>query len=251
MILALAVFATLAKDSPTQPPPQHLSDYAGVLRQRDCWWFCFFYSITFGGFVGLASFLNIFFFSQYGLSKVEAGTIATLCVIAGSFLRPIGGYLSDRFGGIRMLTGLFACVSVALLLMAFTPPFVAGAALLVCVMALLGMGNGAVFQLVPQRFPREIGVITGVVGAAGGLGGFFLPTVLGTVKQLTGTFAGGWVLFGVGALGGCLGLVYVARSWQGAFLGHGGLATTTPIVEVPVEMPAPAGADESMVPQEA
>lgn len=254
MILALAVFATLAKDSPTQPPPQHLSDYAGVLRQRDCWWFCFFYSITFGGFVGLASFLNIFFFSQYGLSKVEAGTIATLCVIAGSFLRPIGGYLSDRFGGIRMLTGLFACVGVGLLLMALTPPFVAGATLLVCVMALLGMGNGAVFQLVPQRFPREIGVITGVVGAAGGLGGFFLPTVLGTIKQLTGTFAGGWVLFGAGALAGCVGLVYVARSWQGAFLGHGGRATTAPAIpiEVPVvETPAPTAADEGMVPQEA
>jgi NNP family nitrate/nitrite transporter-like MFS transporter len=251
MILALAVFATLAKDSPTQPPPQHLSDYAGVLRQRDCWWFCFFYSITFGGFVGLASFLNIFFFSQYGLSKVEAGTIATLCVIAGSFLRPIGGYLSDRFGGIRMLTGLFACVGVGLFLMALTPPFAAGATLLVCVMALLGMGNGAVFQLVPQRFPREIGVITGVVGAAGGLGGFFLPTALGSIKQLTGTFAGGWVLFGAGALAGCVGLVYVARSWQGAFLGDGGRATTAPAVEVPVETPAPAVADEGMVPQEA
>ena len=96
LLIALAVFALMAKDSPTQPPPQHLSDYLAVLKQRDCWWFCFLYAITFGGFVGLASFLNIFFFSQYGLNKVEAGSIATLCVIAGSFLRPVGGYLSDR-----------------------------------------------------------------------------------------------------------------------------------------------------------
>src|SRR5262249_34085377 len=145
-------------------------------------------------------------------------------------------------------------VGVGLLLMALTPPFAAGATLLVCVMALLGMGNGAVFQLVPQRFPREIGVITGVVGAAGGLGGFFLPTLLGTIKQLTGTFAGGWVLFGAGALGGCVGLLYVARSWQGAFLGNGGRATMAPVtpIEVPViETPVPATADEGMVPQEA
>lgn len=253
MIVTLGVFVLLAKDSPTQPPPQHLADYAGVLKQRDCWWFCFFYSITFGGFVGLASFLNIFFFSQYGLSKVEAGTIATLCVIAGSFLRPIGGYLSDRFGGIRMLVGLYAGVGVALLSMGFTPPFAAGATLLVVVMGLLGMGNGAVFQLVPQRFPREIGVITGVVGAAGGLGGFFLPTILGSIKQYTGSFANGFLLFALVAFAGMGGLVYVARSWQGAFLADGGRAVgpVTPATptEIPaVEVPAPEG---TMVPQEA
>ena len=256
MIVTLGVFALLAKDSPSQPPPQHLSDYAGVLKQRDCWWFCFFYSITFGGFVGLASFLSIFFSTQYGLSKVEAGTIVTLCVIAGSFLRPVGGYLSDTFGGIRMLTVLFAAVGVALLAMALSPPFAVGAAILVLVMALLGTGNGAVFQLVPQRFPREIGVITGVVGAAGGLGGFFLPTVLGNIKQLTGSFAGGFVLFSAIAIGGVVGLLYIGRSWQGAFLGEGGRAATVP-TEVAVDAPTPAtpvsspAAEGTMVPQEA
>lgn len=249
MLVTLGVFVLLAKDSPTQPAAQHLSDYVGVLKQQDCWWFCFFYSITFGGFVGLASFLNIFFFSQYGLSKVEAGTIATLCVIAGSFLRPIGGYLSDHFGGIRMLTGLYAGVAVALLAMGTSPPLVAGATLLVLVMGLLGMGNGAVFQLVPQRFPREIGVITGVVGAAGGLGGFFLPTALGSIKQYTGSFANGFLLFSLIAVGGVSGLLYVARSWQGAFLGAGGrAATASSPLPTPTEIPA---AEEGMVPQEA
>jgi NNP family nitrate/nitrite transporter-like MFS transporter len=255
MLATLVVFSLLAKDSPTQPPPQHLGDYVGVLKQRDCWWFCFFYSITFGGFVGLASFLNIYFFSQYGLSRVEAGSIATLCVIAGSFLRPIGGYLSDRFGGLRMLTGLFAGVAAALLAMALTPPFVAGATFLVLVMALLGMGNGAVFQLVPQRFPREIGVITGVVGAAGGLGGFFLPTILGSVKQITGSFSGGFLLFGGIALGGVVGLLYVSKSWQGAFLGEGGRAAVNPVAVAAPTTPTPTevvpAIADGMVPQEA
>ncbi|HVW36561.1 MAG TPA: MFS transporter, partial [Pirellulales bacterium] len=91
--IVLAIFALFAKDSPRQPAPQRWKDYLAVLRERDLWWFCFFYSVTFGGFVGLASFLNIFFHDQYGLSKASAGGFATLCVVAGSLLRPLGGHL--------------------------------------------------------------------------------------------------------------------------------------------------------------
>jgi NNP family nitrate/nitrite transporter-like MFS transporter len=99
LLATLAFFVMFAKESPNQPASRSLADYADVLRMRDTWWFCLFYSITFGGFVGLASFLNIFFLSQYGLSRVEAGTFTTLCVVAGSVLRPFGGYLADRLGG--------------------------------------------------------------------------------------------------------------------------------------------------------
>src|SRR5438132_1700054 len=95
--LVLAIFFLFAKDSPTQPAPRPWASYAAVLQQRDTWWFCLFYSVTFGGFVGLASFLNIFFYDQYGLTRVQAGSFATLCVVAGSFLRPVGGHLVDRF----------------------------------------------------------------------------------------------------------------------------------------------------------
>ena len=196
-----------------------------MLKLGDTWWFCFFYAITFGGFVGLASFLNVFFLSQYGLSKVEAGNFATLCVIAGSMLRPLGGYLADRFGGVRVLTGLYLVVGATMLGMAALPPLFAGTALLFAVMAALGMGNGCVFQIVPQRFPREIGVVTGIVGAAGGLGGFVLPIVLGVLKQTTGSFGGGFLAFALaGGLGGALTLAYVSRGWQGIFLGEGGRA---------------------------
>src|SRR6516162_1597279 len=105
--LTLVFFFVYAKDSPRQPVPKSLRDYGKVLGIVDTWWFCIFYSVTFGGFVGLAVFLNSFFRVQYGQSPVAAGMFATVCVIAGSLLRPIGGYLADRFGGIRMLIVLY------------------------------------------------------------------------------------------------------------------------------------------------
>jgi NNP family nitrate/nitrite transporter-like MFS transporter len=224
VLLTLVVFLTFAKDSPSQPAPRPLRDYAAVLRQRDTWWFCLFYAVTFGGFVGLASFLPIFFRNQYGVTPVEAGGFATLCVIAGSFVRPVGGALADRFGGVRMLTGLYLGVAALMLGLSALPPLAWGTALLFAGMALLGMGNGSVFQLVPQRFPREIGVLTGIVGSAGGVGGFLLPTLLGALKQLTGSFGGGFLLFALAGLGSAVALVYASRSWEGVFVGQGGVA---------------------------
>jgi NNP family nitrate/nitrite transporter-like MFS transporter len=227
VLITLAVFTILAKDSPNQPAPKSLSDYAAVLSLRDTWWFCLFYSVTFGGFVGLASFLNIFFHDQYGLTPVQAGVFATFCVIAGSFLRPLGGYLADRFGGIRMLTLLYLGVGGAMLGLSTLPPLAVGAALLFLGMGCLGMGNGSVFQLVPQRFPKEIGVMTGVVGAAGGVGGFFLPTIFGVLKQTTGSFSSGFLLFSLlGCFGCAAALTYVSRGWEKTFVGRGGVAAS-------------------------
>ncbi len=224
ILVTLVLFSLFAWDSPTQPAPGPLRDYARVLRQRDTWWFCLFYSVTFGGFVGLASFLNSFFKLQYGLDAVQAGNFATLCVVAGSMLRPIGGHLADRLGGVRLLLGLFVSVGLVMLGMSSLPPLAVGTVLLFLGMGLLGMGNGAVFQLVPQRFAKEIGVVTGVVGAAGGVGGFFLPNLLGGLKQLTGSFTGGFFVFGMVALGCALAILYVARLWVREFLGQGGVA---------------------------
>jgi NNP family nitrate/nitrite transporter-like MFS transporter len=231
VLLMLVAFYLLAKDSPNQPAPRPLSDYGKVLGQADTWWFCMLYAVTFGGFVGMASFLNTFFTVQYELSKVQAGYFATACVIAGSFLRPVGGYLADRFGGVRMLLVLYTGVGLAMvalggltLLGSSIPTLVAASVVLFAGMGCLGMGNGAVFQLVPQRFSREIGVITGIVGAAGGIGGFFLPSLLGGMRQLTGSFTGGFLVFALAA-GTCAGAVlYVARIWEGSFVGQGGVA---------------------------
>jgi NNP family nitrate/nitrite transporter-like MFS transporter len=219
------VFLFFAQDSPTQPEPRPLWAYTDALGHADTWWFCVLYSVTFGGFVGLASFLNAFFKDQYFPTDVASGEMyasafTTLCVVAGSMLRPVGGYLADRFGGVPMLVALFACSATALLGMVALPPVGVALVLLFLAMGCLGMANGSVFQLVPLRFPKEIGVVTGIVGAAGGVGGFFLPTALGLVKGQTGSYAAGFALFAVAALG-CVGLMLALRGgWQRGFLGQ-------------------------------
>ena len=200
LAITFAVYFFFAKDSPTQPPPKPLLDYAKVLRFGDAWWFCLFYAVTFGGFVGLASFLNTFFKDQYfpndpRMGAIYAGVFTTMCVISGSFLRPVGGYLADRFGGIRMLLTLYTGIAAVLAVMIFLPPVIAALLLLFMVMGMLGMGNGSVFQLVPQHFGKEIGVMTGVVGAAGGFGGFILPNLFGDMKRLTGSYGTAFAVF--------------------------------------------------------
>ncbi len=197
--LTFLIFAVCAKDAPNRSPLTGFKHYAKVLGSVDAWRFCGLYAVTFGGFVGLASFLNIYLHDQYGLTRVTAGSVATLCVLAGSLLRPVGGYLADRLGGARLLTVLLSGAAVTMLGVAMTPPLMAVAVLLFLAMGFLGMGNGAVFQMVPQRFPRQVGAITGLVGAVGGVGGFLLPTVLGSAKSFSGSYAGGFVAFAVAA----------------------------------------------------
>ncbi len=212
--VALGVYVWLAKESPSQPPPRPLADYLAVLRVGDTWWFNLFYTVTFGGFVGLASYLPIFFHDQYGLSRVMAGNLTALCVLLGSFLRPVGGALADRFGGLRVLTRLYGGIGAVMLGVSVLPALPVVTALLLAGMTALGMGNGTVFQLVPQRFRDEIGVVTGIVGAAGGFGGFLLPSLIGLLKDLTGSFGSGF--FVVGLVGfSCMGLlVRVQRAWR-------------------------------------
>jgi len=214
VLLTLALFLLLAKESPRQPSPQSLVQYLRVLKEPDTWWFNLFYMVTFGGFVGLASFLAIFFHDQYGLSRVMAGNFAALCVFAGSFVRPIGGLLADRLGGVKCLLALYGVVASLMFFVGQLPPLPWATVSLLLGMEALGMGNGAVFQLVPQRFQKEIGVVTGVVGAAGGLGGFFLPSLLGLFKDLTGSYGTGFVVFSIAAFC-CAGLLaYVQREWR-------------------------------------
>ncbi len=215
--ITLAVFWRFAKESPNQPPARPLHSYLGLLAEPDLWWFNGFYMVTFGGFVGLASFLPMFFYDQYAVTRVQAGGFAALCVFAGSLLRPLGGFLADRFGGIKVLSALYAMTAALLLGAACLPALAAAVALLFLIMACLGTGNGAVFQLVPQRFGDEIGVATGLVGAAGGLGGFCLPTVLGGLKSLEGSYAAGLIVFALAAACAMLALLNVAQQWRRAW----------------------------------
>jgi NNP family nitrate/nitrite transporter-like MFS transporter len=214
VLAVLCVFALMARDSPVHAAPAGLRDYREVLGERDTLWMSFLYSLTFGGFVGFASFLTTFFHDQYGLSTVRAGDFATVVVVGGSLLRPVGGWLSDRIGGYRLLVFLLAGFSACLTAIAFAPPALLAVAWLFAGMGLLGMGNGAVFQLVPQRFPERMGLVTGIVGAAGGLGGFFLPTVLGLTKDLTGGYAAGLLFFAALFFAGTIVLLELGVRWS-------------------------------------
>jgi NNP family nitrate/nitrite transporter-like MFS transporter len=215
LVVAFIVYLFAAKDSPTTPPPKKFHEYLAVLRMGDAWWFMFFYAVTFGGFVGLASSLAIFFNTDYGLDAVTAGYFTAACVFVGSLVRPIGGALADRLGGIKTLSLMYMLAAIALIAVSFHPASVyAALALFACGMLAFGMGNGSVFQLVPQRFRHEIGVMTGLVGMTGGVGGFFLASSLGLSKQLTGHYQAGLLMFASLALLALIGLTSIKHRWR-------------------------------------
>ena len=215
LVLTLAIYWMIAKDSPTCPAPMPLTRYLQVLRDKDAWWFMFFYSVTFGGFVGLAASLTIYFNTQYGIAPVMAGYLTAACVFAGSLVRPLGGALADRVGGIKSLTVMYIIAGIAIALASTGPASVwVALALFIVGMLALGTGNGAVFQLVPQRFQREIGVMTGLVGMAGGIGGFYLASSLGYSRQLTGSYQTGLLMFAGLAMIALIGLTSVKTRWR-------------------------------------
>ena len=175
----------------------------------------FFYAVTFGGFSGLASSLTIYFNTQYGLAPVTAGYFTAACVFAGSLVRPIGGRLADRVGGIKTLSAMYLLASCFLFIASSGLQSATGAVIVfVLAMLSLGTGNGAVFQLVPQRFRKEIGTMTGLVGMAGGVGGFYLASSMGYSKQLTGSYQLGLTVFALLAVLALLGLSSVKTRWR-------------------------------------
>lgn len=215
LVIVFALYLALAKDAPDCPAPKPFSDYFRVLKDKDAWWFMFFYSVTFGGFVGLASSLTIYFNTQYGLDAKTAGFFTAACVFAGSMVRPVGGNVADRIGGIKSLSVMYVVAASFLGIVSVGLPsaWLALAAFVGAMLA-LGMGNGAVFQLVPQRFRKEIGVMTGLVGMAGGIGGFYLASSLGYSKQMTGSYQAGFLVFGALALAALIGLTSVKTRWR-------------------------------------
>jgi NNP family nitrate/nitrite transporter-like MFS transporter len=215
LTIVFLIFVMIAKDAPDAPPPKRFADYVKVLGDRDSWWFMFFYSVTFGGFSGLASSLVIYFNSEYGLDPKTAGYFAAACVFAGSVSRALGGNFADRIGGIKMLTGVYIVAAIFLALMSLGLANIwLSASVISIAMLALGMGNGAVFQLLPQRFRKDIGVMTGLVGMAGGIGGFYLASSLGYAKQATGNYQIGLLIFVGLALAALIGLTGVKTRWR-------------------------------------
>lgn len=215
LLVVLIVYTTFAKDSPNRPAAKSMTAYFDVLKDSDAWWLMLFYSVTFGGFVGLSSSLPIYYNVQYGISPVLAGLCTAVCVFAGSLMRPIGGAVADWMGGSRVLTAIYLVAGGVLIAVSIGLPHLWMAVLAFVVgMSALGMGNGAVFQLVPQRFGKEIGVMTGIVGMTGGVGGFYLASSLGYSKQMTGSYQDGFLLFAGLAIVALVGLTAVKKQWR-------------------------------------
>ena len=201
------LFLLLARNAPVKTQPKKFHEYFGIFRREPlAWVLSLFYFLTFGGFVALGIYLPTLLKDIFGLTPTDAGARVAGFVIFATLMRPVGGWLADRFGGALVLMLVFAMIAVLSLgltssgMLLFTLGALGTA-------AALGLGNGAVFKLVPQYFPKETGTVTGLVGAFGGLGGFFPPLVLGFIRNATGAYTLGFVFLALFALG-CLAVNY-------------------------------------------
>jgi NNP family nitrate/nitrite transporter-like MFS transporter len=217
LAIVFVLYMAMAKDAPGQPAPKSFATYLEPLRTADAWWLMGFYAVTFGGFVGLAASLPIYFTDRFALSPITAGYCTAACVFAGSLVRPMGGALADAIGGCRALGYVFVAAALALAGVSMATTVASALALFVAAMLALGVGNGSVFQLVPQRFAQEIGVMTGLVGFAGGIGGFYLASSLGVAKQMTGSFAPGFLIFAGLSVLAFAGLAIVKGKWRASW----------------------------------
>ncbi|MGB8352458.1 MAG: MFS transporter, partial [Chthoniobacteraceae bacterium] len=207
-------YAIFSKEAKVDMKKKKFSDYLTLLKDKDAHWFCFYYTISFGGFVGLASSYVLYFKSEFGLPPVHAGDMAAICTCAGALLRPYGGAIADRIGGIRSLYRFYIIAGLALAASAFGHHLYFNLAMLVTASGALGMANGSVFQLLPQRFGKDIGVMTGLVGAGGGVGGFYLASSLGYSKGLTGSYLAGFLVFASLCFLATVGLSLVKTRWR-------------------------------------
>lgn len=211
-LLALAwlvVFVLFARDAPGAGPARSLADFLRPLADPRSWTLSLYYFLTFGGFVAMAIYLPMFLTGIFGLEPKDAGLRTAGFVVLATAVRPVGGWLADRVGGRAILLGVFPFTAVMAIFLAcpLMSTFTVGA---LGMAAAIGLGNGAVFKLVPEYFPGSVGTVTGLVGAAGGLGGFFPPLVLGAIREATGSYTWGFVLLALFSLV-CLAVCWLSR----------------------------------------
>jgi len=199
--LALALGVTTlvlwmgTQDSPGPKATKTLQESLSVLRYRTTWYLSLFYFLTFGGFVAFSVYLPTFLKELYNFQAFDAGLKTAGFVVLATLIRPVGGYLSDQFGAKKVLTVVFTAIFFCALFITFTLENFTSFTIGCLAMALaLGTGNGAVFKMVPEISSGNTGAVTGIVGAAGGIGGFFPPIVLGVVKDQTGSYEAGFLL---------------------------------------------------------
>ena len=231
-LIVFILYIILAKDAPREiytPRPKKIKDYVKLLKDKDTWWFSLFYAISFGGFVGFASYMKVYLMDTYENDlmilgknflhesnvKVVAGYIGAVLIFAGAVLRAVGGGIADKIGGVKALYLFYTSAGIFTLVLAFGElPFYFALVAIAFIMASLGMANGAVFQLVPQRFGKDMGIMTGIVGAAGGLGGTALIKTLGWSKATFGSYSAGFMIFAGVIIIAITGLSSVKTRWR-------------------------------------
>lgn len=224
MLLPFVVMVVFAKEPPDNEH-QTFRQHIACLFEKDGWAFSLIYIVTFGGFIGLSSFLPTYFHDQFGVTKVEAGQLTMLAALMGSAVRVVGGYISDRIGGINTLSGVLLMVAVTLVLCGLAGESLAITTLLFMLcFAALGAGNGALFQLVPLRWPLATAVAGSMIGEVGALGGGFIPNAMGMSKQYLGTYFWGFGAFAVLALGMLVMLRLMQIRWTRTWAEKGGRA---------------------------
>ena len=226
MLLPFFVMLVFAKEPP-DAEHQSVLEHIRCLWEADGWMFNVVYIITFGGFIGLSVFLPTFFYSSFGMTKVQAGIYSTLATFMGSATRVLGGFVADRIGGVITLAVVFLGAIAMFLSLTTTPSLTITVLLFMACFACLGAGNGALFQLVPLRWPFSTAVVGSMIGEIGALGGSILPNVMGLSKQYTNSYATGFVIYACIA-GAVLGILMIAqRFWVGKWIDKGGKALST------------------------
>lgn len=226
-ICMLAPFLVMIFFAKEPPDIQHQTfrQHIACLFEKDGWAFSLIYVITFGGFIGLASFLPTYFYDQFKVTKVEAGQLTMLAALMGSAVRVVGGYVSDRVGGINTLSGVLVVVSVTLELCGLAgSSLVLTTLLFMLCFAALGAGNGALFQLVPLRWPLSTAVAGSMIGEIGALGGGFIPNAMGLSKQYLGSYFWGFAAFAALAIGMLIMLRMMQSRWTRTWAEKGGRA---------------------------
>ena len=225
MLVPMAVMIVFAREPADVARHATVREHLACLFEADGWVFSVIYAITFGGFIGLTSFLPSYYFEQFGVSKVQAGQLTMLAAFMGAALRVCGGWLSDRWGGINVLTLVLATVAGTLVLIGLSASsLVATTLLMMACFAARGAGNGALFQLVPLRWPASTAVAGSMIGEIGALCGGLVPSSMGLSKQYLGHYGWGFLLFALLALLVLALLRVLQGRWTRTWVGHGGRA---------------------------
>ncbi len=225
ILIPMIVMIIFAQEPSDIDKHASFKDHIACLFEKDGWAFSLIYAVTFGGFIGLATFLPTYYYDQFAVSKVQAGQLTMLAAFMGAALRVVGGWISDRVGGVNTLTYVLITIAATLVLAGMSGGSLAMTTLLIILcFAALGAGNGALFQLVPLRWPLSTAVAGSMIGEIGALGGGLVPSAMGLSKQYTGTYMWGFILFAALAIA-MLGMLRMMQlRWTRTWAEKGGRA---------------------------